>query len=29
VGDLVTLQTPAGPDELEIMAVHYPAPGAA
>ncbi|MDO8298949.1 transcription elongation factor GreB [Lacisediminimonas sp.] len=29
VGDLVTLQTPAGPEELEIMAVNYPAPGPA
>jgi transcription elongation factor GreB len=25
-GDLVTLQTPLGPEELEILAVDYPAP---
>lgn len=28
-GDLVTLQTPAGPEELEVLSVHYPAPGSA
>jgi transcription elongation factor GreB len=27
-GDLVTLQTPLGPEELEILAVDYPAPKA-
>jgi transcription elongation factor GreB len=26
-GDLVTLQTPLGPEELEILEVSYPAPG--
>ena len=26
-GDLVTLQTPLGPEELEILEVNYPAPG--
>ncbi len=26
-GDVITLRTPAGDDELEIMSVRYPAPG--
>ena len=26
-GDVVTLMTPSGPDQLEIIAVEYPAPG--
>jgi transcription elongation factor GreB len=25
VGDVVTARTPAGPDELEVLAITYPA----
>ena len=28
VGDTVTLHTPAGPQQLDILDVHYPAPSA-
>jgi transcription elongation factor GreB len=27
-GDVITLQTPLGPDELEVLSVRYPAPAA-
>jgi transcription elongation factor GreB len=27
-GDVITLQTPLGPEELELLSVDYPAPAA-